>query len=283
VAWRDRLEEPVAAVIDALPAGTELGAGLRVGLVSSFPGVAATALPPVHRQRLEQPVPDEADVVFVDLERRSGPWGDRQAFELAFVTALEALDVRCVADDGGIPDTAAWLISAGYALLSWTDGDPRGAAGGCTARGTAQEAVALYLAARATPATARGFELALRSAPYGFTVGASADPYGNAFDDPQDTVSWHDAMPLDHGVTPAPDRRFTASRSGGLLAEQLLRRDPGEVLPGLHQDWSRWTSAATGSESLAAAFDLRMPATPEESARAAGVDWTKVSENLPAG
>lgn len=114
----------------------------------------------------------------------------------------------------------------------------------CLAVGQAREAIALWLAASATPGTRTAFPVALRYGPTAADVGTAQ-------------VLSYLSVPVSGYAAPVG---FTAQ--GAALAEAMLRLPAPRVKAVLSAQWRNWLSPRATDAQLAAALGIALPPTP---------------------
>lgn len=135
----------------------------------------------------------------------------------------------------GLPTTWSPAPGSGFAAAQTS----------CLPVGQAREAIALWLAGSATPATLAAFPALLDYSPVAMTVN------GNS-------TAGYVGVPSVSGYAPA--LQFTAE--GGALAEAMLRLPESRVSAVLSARWPGWLRASATDAELAAALDIPLPPAP---------------------
>jgi hypothetical protein len=170
-----------------------------------------------------------ASPVYVGLSWGTGASQGSYELGLALETAWRA---------SGLPTTARPADSGSAPGLS------RPQATSCLAVGQAREAIGLWLAASATPATRAAFPAALRYGPTTADVGSAH-------------VLSYLSYPLAGYV---PTVQFTAQ--GAALAEVMLRLSASRVKSVLGRQWGSWLKPQATDARLAAALGVALPPPP---------------------
>jgi hypothetical protein len=175
--------------------------------------------------------------VYVDLTWGQGKMLGQSQLGLAITTAYWA---------AGLPTTAR------SARIPSAQGGGGGEAVNCVPAGQAREAIALWLAGSATPASRGAFRaLAVDQDPIKVGGHLLASYYLPGSGPP--------------GIPPA-------SAQGVALARAMLRLPPRQVQAALAARWPRWLSAAATDAQLAAALGIPAPAFPPPPRAQAGFD-----------
>ncbi len=168
--------------------------------------------------------------VYVDLNWGAGSAIGSYQLSLALQTAWWV---------AGLPTTWRPAASVGNGRGSLTQAQTS-----CLPAGQAREAIALWLAASATPATRTAFPAALSNGPTTAEVGGRP-------------IASYVGVPVS-GYSPA--LQFTAQ--GAALAQAMLRLPEPRVLAVLSARWPGWLSPRATDAQLAAALRVRLPSVP---------------------